>query len=375
MAELRAVPSGDESPEGTDPSTRLASLLRQSSWGDESAFALLYDAVAPRLYGLVVRVLRDPAQSEEVTQEVFLEIWRMSSRFDPDRGSALGWMMTIAHRKAVDRVRSAAAAGRREHHYHEANQDVDYDSTAEAAQASLEAERVRKALQTLTRAQRPSSSPSSVATRTPRWRRCSTYPWGPPRHASATASSGCVTPGSELMNSHDAADIHALSGAYAVDAVDDIERAEFERHLATCADCREEVASFRATATHSTLMSETPPERLREQVMRDIAKVRPLPPAVGEEAGRRIEATSRERAAAQVPEPPSRASRLSDARRRRNRWLGLRPLPSSPSAAALPSRSPSPGSRRRRCRRTSPPRSSRRRTRSATRRPCPTAAH
>ena len=191
---LRAVPSGDESPEGADPSTRLASLLRQSSWGDEGAFALLYDAVAPRLYGLVVRVLRDPAQSEEVTQEVFLEIWRMSSRFDPDRGSALGWMMTIAHRKAVDRVRSAAA-GRREHGYHEANQDVDYDSTAEAAQASLEAERVRKALQTLTSpSAAPSSSPSSVATRTPRWRRCSTYPWGPPRHASATASSGCVTP-------------------------------------------------------------------------------------------------------------------------------------------------------------------------------------
>jgi RNA polymerase sigma-70 factor, ECF subfamily len=154
MAELRAVPSGDESPAGTDPNARLASLLRQSSWGDEGAFSQLYDAVAPRLYGMVVRVLRDPAQSEEVTQEVFLEIWRQSARFDPDRGSALGWMMTIAHRKAVDRVRSAAAAGRRDHGYHEANQDVDYDSTAEAAQASLEAERVRKALQTLTPAQR-----------------------------------------------------------------------------------------------------------------------------------------------------------------------------------------------------------------------------
>jgi len=154
MAELRAVPSGDESPACTDPNARLASLLRQSSWGDEGAFALLYDAVAPRLYGLVLRVVRDPAQSEEVTQEAFLEIWRTSTRFEPDRGSALGWMMTIAHRKAVDRVRSAAAAGRRDHGYHEANHDVDYDSTAEAAQASLEAERVRKALQTLTPAQR-----------------------------------------------------------------------------------------------------------------------------------------------------------------------------------------------------------------------------
>ena len=124
------------------------------------------------------------------------------------------------------------------------------------------------------------------------------------------------------MNSHDAADIHALSGAYAVDAVDDIERAEFERHLATCADCREEVASFRATAVQlSTLMSVTPPERLREQVLRDIAKVRPLPPAVSEEAGQRIEATSREHASTLAADGPSRVSRLSDARRRRNRWL------------------------------------------------------
>jgi RNA polymerase sigma-70 factor (ECF subfamily) len=154
MAEVRAVPSGDESSAGTDSDARLDSLLQQSSWGDEGAFALLYDAVALRLYGLVLRVLRDPAQSEEVTQEAFLEIWRTSTRFEPNRGSALGWMMTIAHRKAVDRVRSATAAGRRDRGYHEANRDVDYDSTAEAAQATLEAERVRKALQTLTPAQR-----------------------------------------------------------------------------------------------------------------------------------------------------------------------------------------------------------------------------
>jgi anti-sigma factor RsiW len=76
-------------------------------------------------------------------------------------------------------------------------------------------------------------------------------------------------------------EIHALSGAYAVDALDDIERAQFERHLAECAECRAEVASLRATAA---LLAETtataPPEGMRERVLADIATVRPLPPAV-----------------------------------------------------------------------------------------------
>ena len=126
--------------------------------GDERAFAELYDAVSARLFGLVLRVVRDPAQSEEVSQEAFLEIWKTATRFDEGRGSALGWMMTIAHRKAVDRVRSAEAAGRRDHSYHESNQPLsnigDHDSTADAAHSSIEAERVRKALKTLTPAQR-----------------------------------------------------------------------------------------------------------------------------------------------------------------------------------------------------------------------------
>ena len=76
-------------------------------------------------------------------------------------------------------------------------------------------------------------------------------------------------------------EIHALSGAYAVDALDDIERAQFERHLAECAECRAEVAGLRSTAA---LLAETtataPPESLRERVLADIATVRPLPPAV-----------------------------------------------------------------------------------------------
>lgn len=105
-------------------------------------------------------------------------------------------------------------------------------------------------------------------------------------------------------------DIHALSGAYAVDAVDELERARFEQHLAVCPECRAEVASLRATAVQLSLLAESmPPERLREQVLRDIAAVRPLPPKVTQEAGDRIAETMRGRVA-----PP--------AQRHRRRWSG-----------------------------------------------------
>jgi RNA polymerase sigma-70 factor, ECF subfamily len=132
----------------------LAELLRRSSRGDEAAFAELYDATTRRVFGLALRVVRDPAQAEEVTQEAFLEIWRTSTRFDQGRGSALAWMLTIVHRKAVDRVRSAEASTRRDTSYHQGATTVEHDTTAEAAEASLEARRVRGALRTLTAVQR-----------------------------------------------------------------------------------------------------------------------------------------------------------------------------------------------------------------------------
>ncbi|WP_244509244.1 ECF RNA polymerase sigma factor SigK [Nocardioides lianchengensis] len=132
----------------------LAELLKLSGRGDQGAFSQLYDAVSPRVFGLAVRVVRDRAQAEEVTQEALLEIWRTASRFDPDRGSPLAWMLTIVHRKSVDRVRSAEASTRRDTSYHQQNQPVDHDATAEAAHASLEARRVRTALGSLTPVQR-----------------------------------------------------------------------------------------------------------------------------------------------------------------------------------------------------------------------------
>lgn len=132
----------------------LADLLRRSARGDEAAFAALYDATATRVFGLVLRVVRDHAMSEEVTQEVYLDIWRHSARFDPQRGSAMSWLMTIAHRTAVDRVRASEASRRRDDAHAAASKDVEFDTTAESAQASLEAQRVRRALTTLTDAQR-----------------------------------------------------------------------------------------------------------------------------------------------------------------------------------------------------------------------------
>jgi RNA polymerase sigma-70 factor (ECF subfamily) len=151
---IRRVASDAPSSEGASGAPDLAGLLKACGKGDQGAFTQLYDAVASRVLGLAVRVVRDPAQAEEVAQESFLDIWRTSSRFDPDRGSALGWMLTIVHRKAVDRVRSAEASTRRDASYHQHNQPIPHDATAEAAQASLEARRVRDALSSLTPIQR-----------------------------------------------------------------------------------------------------------------------------------------------------------------------------------------------------------------------------
>jgi RNA polymerase sigma-70 factor (ECF subfamily) len=152
VSHLSPVPSGDQSPEGTGAS--LAALLRCCGRADEEAFAELYDQTSRRVHGLVLRVVRDPAQAEEVTQEVYLEAWRTSARYDEQKGSALSWLMTLAHRRAVDRVRSAEAASRQDAAYHHRTRPVDHDVTVEAAEASLEARRVRSALAELTTIQR-----------------------------------------------------------------------------------------------------------------------------------------------------------------------------------------------------------------------------
>jgi len=130
-------------------------LLVAAARGQEVAFAELYTALAPRVHGLTLRILRDSHLAEEVTQEVFLQVWQHSRAFDPSRGSALAWVMTLAHRRAVDRVRSTAAGRRRDAaHADEESRWAPRDETATRAHASLEAESVRAALATLTAVQR-----------------------------------------------------------------------------------------------------------------------------------------------------------------------------------------------------------------------------
>jgi RNA polymerase sigma-70 factor, ECF subfamily len=129
-------------------------LLARVARGDQDAFADLYDQTASRVLGLVQRLLIDHAQSEEVTQEVFLEVWQTAPRYAADRGSALTWLLTMAHRRAVDRIRAAEASRQRDLRIGVRDHVTGYDDVAEQAEIRLENVRVKRALSRLSEAQR-----------------------------------------------------------------------------------------------------------------------------------------------------------------------------------------------------------------------------
>ena len=135
------------------PSDDPAELLHRAALGDEDAFSRLYDQTAPRLFALIRRVVRDVAMSEEVLQEVYVEVWRQATRFDARRGSAHGWLCTIAHRRAVDTVRSSEAARRRDSEDGLLTLEQQVVDVQEEGIMRVESARVRSAMKALTTAQ------------------------------------------------------------------------------------------------------------------------------------------------------------------------------------------------------------------------------
>ncbi|GAA4673301.1 sigma-70 family RNA polymerase sigma factor [Frondihabitans cladoniiphilus] len=129
-------------------------LLQRVATGDREAFAALYDQTAPRVLGLIKRLLKDHSQSEEVTQEVFLEIWQTATRFDTKKGGAASWMLTMAHRRAVDRVRASQSSRDRDTKIGIRDFEAGYDQVSESVEIRIEHERVQRALGRLTELQR-----------------------------------------------------------------------------------------------------------------------------------------------------------------------------------------------------------------------------
>jgi len=144
----------DEDVDGTAPTVTSEDLLTRVAQGDREAFAELYDRTAPRVFGLVKRLLRDHSQSEEVTQEIFLEIWQSATRYDPSKGGAISWMLTMTHRRTVDRIRASQASRDRDVRIGIRDYAPEYDSVAENVEVHIESERVKVAMKRLTELQR-----------------------------------------------------------------------------------------------------------------------------------------------------------------------------------------------------------------------------
>ena len=142
---------------GSEPGLRLVhahepqdvdALVGKVALGDSAAFAGLYDAMGSSVYGVARRVVRDPSRAEDVAQDVFLDVWRKAPSFDRERGSARTWIMTIAHRRAVDAVRRNEAQKR--YDGHAGIDEVSHDEPADALLQEEEHGAVRTCLGTLT---------------------------------------------------------------------------------------------------------------------------------------------------------------------------------------------------------------------------------
>ncbi|MEX5237829.1 ECF RNA polymerase sigma factor SigK [Kocuria arenosa] len=152
------APSSGQTASGGHNRADLADLLRRSGTGDEAAFAALYDATSAKVYGVALRVARSPEIAAEVLQEVYLMAWQQAFRFDPARGTVLGWLCTLAHRRAVDRIRQVAREKDREQTFANRRAGTSVDVTWQEVEQALDTQQVQAAMDALTQLQREAVS-------------------------------------------------------------------------------------------------------------------------------------------------------------------------------------------------------------------------
>ena len=150
----RSAPRAQGSRGRESDAAHLVELMALSARGHEDAFAELYDLTSQRVYGIILRVLRSPDHAAEVMQEVYVEVWRQSARFSAAKGSVIGWMTTMAHRRAVDRVRSVSSEVARDERYAFHRGDREIDQVWDGVEQRLDVDRVRKGMASLTPIQR-----------------------------------------------------------------------------------------------------------------------------------------------------------------------------------------------------------------------------
>lgn len=134
--------------------TRLITLLADTATGNRTAFAEFYRTTSPRVYGLALRIARNPTTAEDITQEVFLQTWTLAHQYDPTKASPIGWLMMLTHRRAVDRVRTEQTTTNRDLTYGHTHLGRDHDTVAETVHQKLDEQAVQRCLDTMTELQR-----------------------------------------------------------------------------------------------------------------------------------------------------------------------------------------------------------------------------
>ncbi|KIA62237.1 ECF RNA polymerase sigma factor SigK [Nocardia vulneris] len=143
-----------DNPEEAALTRRLLGLLDTVASGDRDAFTEFYRATSHRVFGLALRILRSHAAAEEITQEVYLQVWSLAAGYDRKLSSPMGWLMMLTHRRAVDRVRREQSAATRDIAYGQAHLGRDHDVVAEEVGQRFDEQSVLDCLDTLTEIQR-----------------------------------------------------------------------------------------------------------------------------------------------------------------------------------------------------------------------------